>query len=272
MLPGGNGVDSPKRSVVTMVKARGRAAPPPLPPGLEAYRPGEVIGSVVLVVEDEAPMRSQLRLDLDDLGYQPRVASSAAEAQEILRHERVAGVLLDLVLDEGEEAGFELLRWIREHHPGLPVIVISAAQVRSAAIRRAYELGASSYFAKGSVPMAHIYSDLAARLVEGGIGRAGNYRFGRLDFDPVHRTMTLGNRRIRLTSQQTALIVHLAQGSKPATAGDLINAGLFRPDAARSTVHSALLTLRRKLDELEAELGGRFLLSTARGYSLHPLV
>ena len=55
----------------------------------------------------------------------------------------------------------------------MPVIVISAAQVSSAAIRRAYELGASSYFVKGNVPMAHIYSDLAARLVEGATGRAG---------------------------------------------------------------------------------------------------
>lgn len=236
------------------------------------YRPPEVLGSAVLVVEDEAPMRNQLRLDLADLGYQPRVAASAEEAKELLARERMAGILLDLVLDEGEEAGFDLLTWIRQNHPGLPVIVISAAQVSSAAIRRAYELGASSYFVKGSVPMAHVYSDLAARLVEGGSGRSGTYRFGRLDFDPVRRTMTLGNRQIRLTSQQTALVVYLAQGSKPATAGDLIAAGLFRPDAARSTVHSALLALRRKLDELEPELGSRFLLSTARGYSLGAMV
>ncbi|MDQ6773038.1 MAG: response regulator [Candidatus Dormibacteraeota bacterium] len=245
---------------------------PPLPPGLEVYRPAEVLGSAVLVVEDEAPMRAQLRVDLADLGYRALVASGAPEAMEVLTHERLAGILLDLVLDEGEEAGFELLQWIRQNHPGLPVIVISAAQVSSAAIARAYGLGASSYFVKGSVPMAHIYSDLAARLVEGGTGRAGTYRFGRLDFDPVRRTASLGSQHIRLTSQQTALVVHLAQGSKPASAGDLIAAGLFRPNAARSTVHSALLTLRRKLDELEPDLGGRFLLSTARGYSLGPMV
>src|SRR5256884_9535606 len=223
-----------------MLKTRGRGAPPPLPPGLEVYRPPEVLGSAVLVVEDEAPMRAQLRLDLGDLGYQPRVAGTAAEAQALLGRERVAGVLLDLVLDEGEEAGFELLQWIRQNHPGLPVIVLSAAQVSSAAIRRAYELGASSYFVKGNAPMAHIYSDLAARLIEGGTGRSGHYRFGRLDFDPTHRTMSLGQQEIRLTSQQTALVVHLAQGSKAATAGDLIAAGLLRAHAARSTVHSAL--------------------------------
>lgn len=241
---------------------------PPLPPGLEVYRPAEVLGSVVLVVEDESAMQQQLRIDLKDLGYQPLVSSSAPEAIRLLEGERIAGVLLDLVLDEGENAGFDLLTWIRAHHPGLPVIVLSAAQVNSAAIRRAYELGASSYFVKGNVPMAHIYSDLAARLIERGTGRAGSYLFGGLEFDPVRRALKAGDRSIRLTAQQTALILHLAQGSKPATARDLIEAGLFRTDAAHSTVHSAMLTLRRRLDELEPELGTRFLQASARGYSL----
>src|SRR5213593_393420 len=241
---------------------------PPLPPGLEVYRPAEVLGSAVLVVEDESAMQQQLRIDLHDLGYRPSVSSSAPEAMELLEHERMAAVLLDLVLDEGEDSGFELLTWIRQHHPGLPVIVLSAAQVNSASIRRAYELGASSYFVKGNVPMAHIYSDLAARLVERGTGRPGNYRFGRLEFDPTHRIIRLGDSEARLTQQQTALVLFLAQGSKPATARDLIQAGLFRNNAAHSTVHSALLTLRRRLDDLQPGLGATFVHASARGYSL----
>lgn len=241
---------------------------PPLPPGLEVYRPADVLGSSVLVVEDEAAMQQQLRIDLHDLGYRPSVASSAPEARALLEQERVAAVLLDLVLDEGEDSGFELLTWIRSNHPGLPVIVLSAAQVNSAAIRKAYELGASSYFVKGNVPMAHIYSDLAARLVERGTGRPGSYRFGRLEFDPTRRTVKLGSGETRLTQQQTALVLFLAQGSKPATARDLIAAGLFRDKAAHSTVHSALLTLRRRLDELEPGLGQDFVRATARGYNV----
>ena len=241
---------------------------PPLPPGLEVYRPAEVLGSVVLVVEDETAMQQQLRIDLQDLGYRALVSSSAPEAIGLLEQERIAGVLLDLVLDEGEDAGFDLLTWIRNHHPGLPVIVLSAAQVNSAAIRRAYELGASSYFVKGNVPMAHIYSDLAARLIERGTGRPGTYRFGRLEFDPTRRIIKTEDRETRLTPQQTALVLHLAQGSKPATARDLIEAGLFRTDAAHSTVHSAMLTLRRRLDELEPDLGTAFIHASPRGYSL----
>src|ERR1700730_16731332 len=205
---------------------------PPLPPGLEVYRPAEVLGSAVLVVEDEAAMQQQLRIDLHDLGYRPAASSSAPEAMELLSRERVAAVLLDLVLDEGEDSGFELLTWIREHHPGLPVIVLSAAQVNSAAIRRAYELSASSYFVRRAVTIAHIYSALAARLVERGTGRPGSYKYGRLEFDPTRRTVKLGEREIRLTSQQTALVLNLAQGSQRAAARGLIQDGLLRRDAA----------------------------------------
>ncbi len=241
---------------------------PPLPPGLEVYRPADVLGSLVLVVEDEAAMLQQLRIDLQDLGYRPSTAATVAEAHEVLEHERVAAVLLDIVLDESEDSGFQLLTWIRQHHPGLPVIVLSAAQVNSASIRKAYELGASSYFVKGNVPMAHIYSDLAARLVERGTGRPGTYRFGRVEFDPTRRIVRVGEQQTRLTQQQAALLLFLAQGSKPATARDLIGAGLFRQDAAHSTVHSALLTLRRRLDLLEPGLGAGFVQASARGYSL----
>src|SRR2546427_12353620 len=63
---------------------------PPLPPGLEVFRPAEVLGSAVLVVEDEAAMQQQLRVGLHDLGYRPSGSSSAPEAMELLSRERVA--------------------------------------------------------------------------------------------------------------------------------------------------------------------------------------
>src|SRR5207249_10891746 len=90
-------------------------------------------------------------------------------------------------------------------------------------------------------------------------GRPGTFRFGRLQSDPTRRTVKVGERDVRLTQQQAALVLFLAQGSKPATARDLIHAGLFRNNAAHSTVHSALLTLRRRLDELEPGPGAAFL-------------
>ena len=255
-------------------RTRGPLVPPP-PPGLDAYRPPDVLGSVALIVEDELPMRIQLETDLGDLGYQVRSASTAEAAIEVLQRERVAAVLLDLVLDEDEHSGLDLLQRIHEAHPSTPVVVHSAAPSDSSVIGRTYAAGASSYFVKGQNVMAHVYSDLAARIIEArstGWVRTGQYHFGRLSFDPVGRTLTLEDRQVRLTSQQTGLIAHLAQNSNPTTASELIHSGLFRPNAVRSTVHSALLMLRHKLDELEPGLGSTFLVPTSRGYSLEPIV
>ena len=85
---------------------------PPLPPGLEVYRPADVLGSSVLVVEDEAAMLQQLRIDLHDLGYRPSVAASAPEAMELLERERVAarraqaaGCRVGVVAERGHRRG-----------------------------------------------------------------------------------------------------------------------------------------------------------------------
>lgn len=124
-----------------------------------------LLGRAVLVVDDERSLRQQLTRDLKALGYAAFEADSADAARRLLDTEAVDAVILDLLLD-GEDDGFQLLGWIRERRPRLPVSVLSAARTASAHIRRAYELGASSYFVKGNIPLAHLYSDLAARMLE----------------------------------------------------------------------------------------------------------
>jgi len=138
---------------------------PKLPPGLEVYRPRELLGRSVLVVDDERSLRQQLTRDLQALGYAALEADSADAARRVIDSETVDAVILDLLLD-GDDDGFQLLAWIRERRPRVPVSVLSAARTASAHIRRAYELGASSYFVKGNIPLAHLYSDLAARMLE----------------------------------------------------------------------------------------------------------
>jgi len=129
------------------------------------YRPAELLGRSVLVIDDEASLRDQLTRDLAALGYRALEADAPAAARGLLEKDRVDAVILDLLLD-GEDDGFQLLTWIRRTHPTMPVSVLSAARTASAHIRRAYELGASSYFVKGNIPLAHLYSDLAARMLE----------------------------------------------------------------------------------------------------------
>jgi two-component system NtrC family response regulator len=127
----------------------------------------EAAMTAVLVVDDEPSLREQLRRDLVALGYRAFEADGAEAAREAIAGEVPAAVILDLMLGDSDD-GFLLLEELRRLHRRLPVIVLSAARTASAHIRRAYELGASSYFVKGNSPLAHLYSDLAARMLEAG--------------------------------------------------------------------------------------------------------
>jgi CheY-like chemotaxis protein len=78
----------------------------------------------ILVVEDEAPMRRLLELELGEAGYEVVSVSSGEEALELLERESVDLVVLDLYL-EGMD-GLAVLREALAQRPWLPVVIHSA--------------------------------------------------------------------------------------------------------------------------------------------------
>ncbi|MDA8145159.1 MAG: response regulator [Thermaerobacter sp.] len=79
----------------------------------------------ILVVEDEPGVRRLVREVLTLAGYPVQVVAGEAEALERARRERPAAALLDLRLPGmgGEELAARLL----EHHPGLPLAMMTGA-------------------------------------------------------------------------------------------------------------------------------------------------
>lgn len=79
----------------------------------------------VLVVEDEVPLQEMLRMVLSRVGYLLVSAQDGAQAIDLLldSSQRFDLVLLDINLPR--RGGVEVLTIMREHHPDLPVIVIS---------------------------------------------------------------------------------------------------------------------------------------------------
>jgi len=78
----------------------------------------------ILVVEDEALQREILEDFLKKKDFQVYSAGNISEAKEILRTKDLDLVLLDWRLPDGE--GLELLSFIKENYPHLPVIMITA--------------------------------------------------------------------------------------------------------------------------------------------------
>ena len=98
----------------------------------------------VLVVEDDAAIRSLLQSSLSVEGFEVQTAVSLSEAGAMPRHAPPDLVLLDLGLPDGD--GAELVRQVRQRHT-LPIIVVSARHQEAQKLRL-LDAGADDYLTK----------------------------------------------------------------------------------------------------------------------------
>lgn len=98
-----------------------------------------------LVVDDEPDIRELLVLTLERMGLQVESAASLTEARTLLEHGRHALCLTDMRLPDGD--GLELMRYISQRFPGLPVAVITAYGSTENAVA-ALKAGAFDYLSK----------------------------------------------------------------------------------------------------------------------------
>jgi PAS domain S-box-containing protein len=101
----------------------------------------QVVSHKILVVEDEAAVRSTVRRQLETLGHTVLVADGAAAALPILKNEGPDLLLTDVVLGSGMN-GIDLAEAARVFTPGLPVIFMSGFTAVPEAQKRIRESGA----------------------------------------------------------------------------------------------------------------------------------
>lgn len=99
---------------------------------------------LVLVVDDEKPLRDFVRRNLEARGYKVVVASNGLEAMAIFRSEEIDLVILDMMMPHMD--GLETTRRIRESSKA-PIIVLTALGEEADKVR-AFDLGADDYLTK----------------------------------------------------------------------------------------------------------------------------
>ena len=80
--------------------------------------------SHILFVEDDASLRNEVADGLVRAGHRVDAASGGNQALACLKETRYDLLLTDLMMEEG--TGFEVLVWVRDNAPGLPVIICSS--------------------------------------------------------------------------------------------------------------------------------------------------
>ena len=99
----------------------------------------------ILIVDDEPSIRKVLGAHLRRDGYDVTAAASGVEAIETLQEEGADLVITDLRMPGMD--GLELLRWVKQSYPGLPVIMLTAHGTVDSAVE-ALKRGAQDYLTK----------------------------------------------------------------------------------------------------------------------------
>src|ERR1700723_464817 len=99
----------------------------------------------VLVVDDEPDICELLSITLRRMELNPRTANTLATAQRLLKTEQFDLCLTDMQLTDGD--GLELVQWMQQYTPSVPVAVITAHGNMETAVR-ALKLGAFDFVSK----------------------------------------------------------------------------------------------------------------------------
>jgi PAS domain S-box-containing protein len=118
--------------------------PPPLEPAAE---PVHAEGGAVLLIDDEAAVRSTARTMLERAGFTPFVAESGPEGVDLLRKyaDQIGLVILDMTMPQ--MSGEETFRELRAVNPDVRVI-LSSGYTEQDAMERFHESGLAGFIQK----------------------------------------------------------------------------------------------------------------------------
>lgn len=112
---------------------------------LSARYNSSMANPIVLIVDDEPDLCELLSITLQRMEVDPRTAHNVADAKRLLKMDRFDLCLTDMQLPDGD--GLELVEWIQQHSPSVPVAVITAHGNVETAVR-ALKAGAFDFVSK----------------------------------------------------------------------------------------------------------------------------
>src|ERR1043166_5000062 len=202
--------------------------------------------SSVLIVDDEAPLRSLLRAGFELEGFEVRDAPNAAEAIRSTGFDAADLVILDLGLP-GLDGG-EVVRQLRSWS-GVPIIVLSARSSEEEKVRL-LELGADDYVVK-PFGMAELLARARAALRRRSRASSSSpvVRSRALNIDLANRTVLLDGKRTALTRKEYRLLEILARHAGNVVSHPLLLGEIWGPGHLQDSHYLRVLvrSLRQKI-------------------------
>lgn len=156
----------------------------------------------LLLVEDSPRLIELVGETMREAGWRLDAVSSVREAEAAIAEREHDLVLLDLGLPDGD--GLDLLKWIRQDHAGLPVLIITARGSVDERIQ-GLDAGADDYLVK---PFNHreLLSRCRAMLRRNPQAIQPVLEAGALRFDPATAELTCDGAAVPLPPRERSLI------------------------------------------------------------------
>lgn len=199
----------------------------------------------VLLVDDEASLRSAVRRGLEAFGYDVDVATNGLEAVELVQRRRPDVVLMDLAMPK--MSGLHAIEQIRTWSD-VPIIVLSVMGEEADKVR-ALEVGADDYLTK---PFGLQELNARIRVALRHQSRQPSdqpYQFGDVRVDLGRRTVTVAGQEVHLTPIEYDLLKHLVLNAGRVLTHQTLLERVWGPEY-ESEVHylrPVITSLRKKL-------------------------
>jgi len=230
------------------------------------------VGQTILVVEDEAKIRSLLRGYLERAGFSVLTTESGAEALTLVATADPDLILLDLGLPDvpGETVAREIRRT-----RATPILMLTAKAGEGDRIA-GLELGADDYVTKPFSPQEVVLRAQAILRRSAGAGAIGaaarSFGAGELRLDEARHEAEVRGEVVELTPSEWSLLVTLAGApGRVYTRTELINRIRGYEFASERAIDSHVKNLRRKIEVdphepriVETVLGTGYRLGLAR--------
>jgi two-component system copper resistance phosphate regulon response regulator CusR len=215
----------------------------------------------ILVVEDEPKVANALREGLESEGYEVSLAQSGEEGFFHASIHAFDLIILDVMLPGRD--GIEVLQTLHKQGMKTPVLLLTAKDAIEDRVL-GLDAGADDYLVK-PFAFAELSARIRALLRRNRTETESVLTIGRLEVDPVRRTVIREGQRIELTAREFELLEYLVSNHGRVVSREMLARDVWK-ETARATpldnvidVHIA--RLRRKVDDpFEAKL-----LQTVRG-------
>jgi two-component system KDP operon response regulator KdpE len=199
----------------------------------------------VLVVDDEAEVRTAVRRGLELMGYEIEVASDGAEGVDKIDAWHPDIVLLDLAMPK--MGGLSAIEHIRTWSK-VPIIVLSVMGEETDKVR-ALEAGADDYLTK-PFGLQELHARIRVALRHAGTGPTESIlQFGDVRLDPDKRLVTVGGEEVHLTPIEYELFKQLAMSNGRVLTHRLLLSRVWGPEFENEVnyLRPVITSLRKKL-------------------------